>query len=219
MSVLLAISRTFLRLNNCFCRRETRPPDSARYISKLETPTLALEVAFFGGAEKAGSANPEETQVVARCLKKANCYVPKSPWIETWTKSFGDLTMPSGAWNGIKLVEIHGNRAFLGISNHLMEIDIESGRPKWSVVTGNTPVYQVMSSQNGENLIVFNGGNIVAIDFTGNEIWRSELPSEDDFFANPPYFDEGTLKSASWKGFTCSIDQRTGKILEREFTK
>lgn len=212
-----------------FRREETRQAAPARYISKMESSTLALEVAFYGGAEKAGSVNPKDTQVVARCLRKANIYLPKSPWIEAWTQNFGNVVMPSGAWNGIKLVEILATRAFLGISNHLIEVDIELGHPKWSVVTGNTPVYQVMSSQSGEHLIVFNGyygfhdshgfGNIAAFDLNGKEIWRAELPSEDDIFANAPYFENGTLKSASWKGFTCSIDEYSGKILEREFTK
>ncbi|MEZ5308622.1 MAG: hypothetical protein R2684_15870 [Pyrinomonadaceae bacterium] len=206
-----------------------RNPEVVRYVSAFQTPLHAIEVAFNGGAPKAGCENPKETQVVARCLKRANVHWLESPWIETWTKDYGNVTMPDGAWNGIKLAAICDNQAFLGISNTLMEADLETGEPKWSVDTGSTPVYQVIPSRNEEFLIVFNGyygfkessgkGNIAAVDFSGKEIWRSELPSSDDIFANPPYFEKGILKSASWNGFTCSIDERSGKIFERKFTK
>ena len=134
-----------------FSHDKARQDEPVRYISKMESSALSLEVAFFGGAEKAGSLDPKKTKVVARCLRKANIW-RESPWIEAWTRSFGDVLMPDGAWNGVQLVDILASRGFLGISNNLIEVDIEQGHPKWSVVTGNTPIYHVMSSLDGRHL-------------------------------------------------------------------
>lgn len=201
---------------------------TARYVSRSEVSDLALEVAFYGGSE-VGGANPNRTQVVACCLKKANVHCSNSPWIELWTKEYGNLVMPDGTWNGIKLADIRTGRMFLGISNCLMEVAMETGVPKWSVQTGNTPIYHIMSAQNSELLIVFNGyygfehhrklGNIAAIDLNCHEVWRAEVPIEGDIFANAPYYDNGVLKASSWNGFDCSIDERSGKIVKKEFTK
>jgi outer membrane protein assembly factor BamB len=209
--------------------RKTNQALIARYISKTETPEISVEIAFSGGAEKSGQENPRCTHVVARCLKKANLHSPKSPWIEIWAEEYGNPIMPSGAWNGIKLVEIFAGRVFLGISNRLMEVALDTGKSKWSLETGNTPIYNIMSSEKNEFLIVFNGyygfkhkdilGNIVAINLEGKEVWRVHLPHDGDIFANAPYYDNGILKSSSWNCFTCSIDEGTGNITKKVFTK
>ena len=209
--------------------KKTNQDYTARYISKTETPEIYLEVAFSGGAERPGEKNPEKTDVVARCLRKVNKFSPNSPWVESWRQEYGNPIMPSGAWNGVKLVEISASRGFLGIGNRLMEITADSATPQWILETGNTPIYHIMRSEKKELMIVFNGyygfkhkehlGNICAVNMEGREIWRAHLPHESDIFANAPYYDNGILKSASWNGFTCAIDEETGNITEKVFTK
>jgi outer membrane protein assembly factor BamB len=152
-----------------------------------------------------------------------------SPWVESWVREFGNIEMPDGAWNGIKLAEVFRGRAFLGVGKNLSEVAIESGATLWEVQTGNTPIYSVMHSLDGDLLIVFNGyhgfahprrlGNIAAFNLRGQEVWRVQLPSDGDIFANPPQYHCGKLKSASWEGWTCTIDDQSGGVLAREFTK
>jgi len=137
--------------------------------------------------------------------------------------------MPSGAWNGIKLVEILDDRPFLAVSNRILEICPDSGKTIWQVETGNTPIYQILKSLDLKLLIVFNGyygfesreigSNIAAFNLDGTQRWRAQLPYKDDIFANLPYYEGGVLKSGSWGGYTCSIDQTNGQITNREFTK
>lgn len=201
----------------------------ARYVSKAEFPTLSLEVSFWGGAEAPGQKNPKKTHVLARCLKKSNSQWLSSPWLEVWRKEFGNPVMPDGAWNGIRLAEAVGDIPFIAISNKLLRLDLNTGETIWSIDTGNTPVYEIMASKNNDSIIVFNGyygfkddqnlGNIVALDFDGNTQWRVELPSEDDIFANAPYYEGGILKSSSWQCFNCSINEHDGSITDRIFTK
>ena len=69
--------------------RKLSQENIARYISKRESPSFAIELAFNGGAEKPGQENPIKTNVTARCLKKSNLDWPPSPWIEIWNKNYG----------------------------------------------------------------------------------------------------------------------------------
>ncbi len=50
-------------------------------------------------------------------------------------------------------------------------------------------------------------------------IWYSELPSEKDYYSNDLQFKEGSLTVSSWGGQTVEIDIKTGKILQKSFTK
>jgi outer membrane protein assembly factor BamB len=211
-----------------FCSKKTTKPDTARYVTKVEKADLWLEVAYCGGTWR-GQQTPKNTVVTVRCLRKANVHCLRSPWIELWTKQCGNPSMPSGPWNGIKLSEIHADRFFLGISNNLMEVIVDSGKVIWETKTGNTPIYHIFGVPQQDLLIVFNGyygfeheeklGNIAAYDLNGHEIWRVQTPSEGDIFANAPCYEDGVLKSASWDGFTCSIDVQNGNILDQKFTK
>jgi outer membrane protein assembly factor BamB len=201
----------------------------ARYVDRCTNGPLSIEVAFDGGAESSGNENPRKTNVVVRLLRRANEHWESSPWIERWAQSYGDPVMPSGAWNGVKLCELIGDRAFVAVGAELSEVNAENGKALWTVTTGNTPIYWIMKSRDESGLIVFNGyynfdrddqlSNIGSVTLDGIEEWRSPLPSSDDIFANRPVFDGKDLKSSSWNGFTCKIDQSTGEITDREFTK
>ncbi len=131
--------------------------------------------------------------------------------------------------NGIKLAEVFGGRAFVGVGKCLSEVAMESGATLWEVETGNTPIYSIARSLDGNLLIAFNGyygfahaqglGNISAFNLQGREVWRVPLPSDSDIFANPPQYHSDKLMSASWEGWTCTIDDQSGEIVGRKFTK
>jgi hypothetical protein len=200
-----------------------------RYVDRCTNGALSIEVAFNGGPEIAGCGNPRETNVTVRFCRRANAHVESSPWIEQWTQAYGNSLMPSGAWNGIKLCEIIGSRLFVAVGSELSEVQAESGKAIWTLSTGNTPIYWIMKSKDESALIVFNGyykfehddqlSNIASIALDGVEKWRSPLPCSDDVFANHPIFDGTVLKSSSWNGYTCVINQSTGEITDRQFTK
>ena len=59
-------------------------------------------------------------------------------------------------------------------------------------------------------------------DDQGNVLWRSDLPipNEKDCWPNPLYdLLDDTVKCVSLDGWECTIDLRTGKILDKEWGK
>jgi len=201
---------------------------ASRYVDVTVSNLVAVELSFLGGSPSPGNKNPDKTDVVMRVLSRSNPHWETSPWIEACTRHLGDLIMPSGAWNGIKITEAVGARLFCALSNHVAEIDPRTGDQMWSVETGNTPIYWMMKTPDETALIVFNGyygfarsdggGNIVSLTFTGEERWRAEVPAGDVFANHPRYF-ERQLKASTWSGLDCTLDPATGRILQKEFTK
>ena len=183
----------------------------------------------FTGADEVGKPNPDVTNVTVRCLKLTNEHVSDSPWTECWSRAYGDLEMPGGVWNGIRLIEIHKTRVFLALSNKLCEVSAATGELVWEVETGNTPIRQLMVSKKGDRILVLNGysgfsrpddlGNISAVQLDGDLAWRARSPGSDDVFANPMHYENGRLSSGSWRGYDCYIDESTGEIVEMVFTK
>lgn len=195
-----------------------------RYSDTLKNGSLLLEISF-DGSDEVGKDNPESTNVILRCLENNN---------EIWTKNFGNIPMPGGAWNGFKLITSYKNRFFVAAANRLMEVNIENGEVKWEIQTGNTPIYNVLLAEASKQIIVHNGyydfkhpqgmSNIAAYSFDGVENWRCELEGN-DAFANTPYFTKKSilhknqLRAGTWNSFDCQIDESTGKVLDRQFTR
>lgn len=50
-------------------------------------------------------------------------------------------------------------------------------------------------------------------------IWYAELPNKEDYYSNDLQVKNGNLQASSWEGATMEIDIKTGKILEKTFTK
>lgn len=70
--------------------------------------------------------------------------------------------------------------------------------------------------------------NIYSVDDFGKIVWFAELPMTGDIFTNPIQWDKdininsdnwNSFVVSSWNGFTVSIDCKTGKIKNKEFTK
>lgn len=193
--------------------------ETKRYSDSLKTGNFLLEISF-DGSNEAGKNNPESTNVILHCLDKSDN--------EIWSKSFGNIPMPDGAWNGSKFITSHNDRYFVAAANKLMEVSIEDGQLKWEIATGNTPIYNVLLSEDTKQIIVQNGyyefdhptgmSNIAAYSFDGQQNWRSELEGN-DIFCNRPYFEKGELYASTWACFNCRIDEKTGRILSRQFTK
>jgi hypothetical protein len=61
--------------------------------------------------------------------------------------------------------------------------------------------------------------NLVAFDRSGQVLWRAELPTTDpgDRYYKIPSSDP--LTAYSVRSYDCVIDRRTGRILDRTFTK
>lgn len=62
--------------------------------------------------------------------------------------------------------------------------------------------------------------NLYMIGEGGSVVWFAERAMPDDAYANPIRGTSShTVKCASWEGFDCEIDLRTGKLINAEFTK
>ena len=70
-----------------------------------------------------------------------------------------------------------------------------------------------------EEYYKFVGSNLYAIDLNLNILWRAELPSSDDIYVNDFRVKDSLISCSSWNGVACSIDQQSGKIIEKSITK
>ena len=61
--------------------------------------------------------------------------------------------------------------------------------------------------------------NVYCLDRQFELRWTAELPDPTDTYANPVTLGDGTLLCASWNGYSCTLDERTGRLLEKTFTK
>jgi putative acetyltransferase len=61
--------------------------------------------------------------------------------------------------------------------------------------------------------------NVYCLDRSLKRVWVAELPSETDAYANPVVDRGEHLECASWEGWTCDLDPRTGRIIRKMFTK
>jgi outer membrane protein assembly factor BamB len=201
---------------------------TARYVDQTNSRLVSAELSFTGALPTLGNKNPQNTNVVLRILTRVNPHWDASPWVELWTQPEGYLIMPSGAWNGIKLTEVIGERVFFALSNRVVQLDSKTGDQVWSFETGNTPIYWIVKAPDEASMIVFNGyfgferndrrGNIASLTLHGAERWRAEVPTG-DVYANPPRFKDGKLTAGTWQGFNCTLDPETGIIIEKLFTK
>ena len=201
---------------------------TTRYISKSESDSWSFELSFTGGTE-AGEGNPPDTDVRIRLLSKVNTMYFDSPWQIEWERILGDHAMPTGAWNGFHLVEVVNNLIFYATSNHVTCLSPKTGEELWAVCTGNTSVYDLLVSKNGDSLIVYNSyygfkstegkGNIVKLSLDGKTLWRAELPSEKDMYANPPRYRNSMLLASTWECFSCVLSEESGCVLDKTFTK
>jgi outer membrane protein assembly factor BamB len=203
-----------------------------RFISSCRSDDCILEVLFNGGSWSLGGekrANPDSTDVTVRYLRRPNPNYNNDMWVEFWSKKFGDLSMPGGAWNGVRLAEIFDGRLFVAVSNRLIELDSESGDVVWEKVTGNTPIYYLLKSEKHDHIVVQNGyyqfsdpnglSNLAAYTIDGKEVWRCECRATGDFFCNPQRYQNNALTVSTWNCFRCEIDEATGSITKTSFTK
>ncbi len=62
--------------------------------------------------------------------------------------------------------------------------------------------------------------NLYMVDSASQPIWFAERATADDAYANPiRRVGDDKIKCASWNGFDCEIDLRTGKLIKAPFTK
>jgi hypothetical protein len=61
--------------------------------------------------------------------------------------------------------------------------------------------------------------NLVAFDRSGQVLWTAELPTKDAGDCYYKIISSDPLIAYSFRSYDCLIDRRTGRILERTFTK
>ena len=72
---------------------------------------------------------------------------------------------------------------------------------------------------------LYDASNLVGINYSGDEVWRAELPSGYGVKANPSHVryikitNIDPLTAYNGSGFSCKIDPLSGKIIESVFTK
>jgi outer membrane protein assembly factor BamB len=204
-----------------------------RYQCSIRDAHNQIELSFNGGFwdpnNSSAAHNPAETKVVLHCSRLEMNFLGLHRLRNIWTREFGNPVMKEGNWHGVSLITLRDQRIFAGISSAVFEIDLSDGATIWETETANTTVDDVMLSQDGESLIVYNSyyqfsaleglGNIAALDREGCVKWRVELPYPNDVFCNPPRYIDGTLTAYTWNGHVCSIDDAFGKIIRSHWTK
>lgn len=62
--------------------------------------------------------------------------------------------------------------------------------------------------------------NLYMVDAQGNVLWFAERAVDDDAYANRiRKSSDATVKCASWNGFDCEIDLKTGALVHASFAK
>ena len=61
--------------------------------------------------------------------------------------------------------------------------------------------------------------NLYLIDYALNVLWRAELPTPTDAYANPVLDHGNRLECGSWECWWCIICPETGRILSKQWTK
>ena len=117
----------------------------------------------------------------------------------------------------IPSVSYSENNLFIGS----MQIELET------VIKQVIPLYEiifVLFDPLADNFH-FVVSNLIGIDYSGNEVWRAELPSGYGIKPNPSRYsyikitNVDPLESYTSSGFNCQIDQSNGQIVESVFTK
>lgn len=198
-------------------------PAFKSYTSTCNDGFLKVELSFTGSAV-VGVANPEKTNVRLTIVKKRRIPLLRNKTVI----SYGNLLMPDGAWHGNHLIEFIEDYIILGISTDLIFMNRYNFQIIKRITTGNTPIFQLLRSEREKNIIVQSGyygferpdslGNISAYDVYGRERWRVECPTPSDIYTRP-YYNGGTLTAYSWSSHICEIDEGTGRITSKRFTK
>ena len=91
---------------------------------------------------------------------------------------------------------------------------------------GEYPVYDARLRE--EILLVlyrpesYQGGqfrNLVAFDLSGKELWKAELPTNASMDSYYQLVSEKPIIADSYCSYRCTIDEETGRILQKEFYK
>jgi hypothetical protein len=76
-----------------------------KYIDKTDTKFQSLEVSFFGmDKTEIGKEISKTSNLSVRLIERRNKISAFDiPYLESWTKCYSDILVPTGVWNGIKL--------------------------------------------------------------------------------------------------------------------
>lgn len=201
-----------------------------KYIDKTDTKFQSLEVSFLGMDEtEIGKEISKTSNLSVRLIERRNKISAFDiPYLESWTKSYSDILVPTGVWNGIKLGQITDNKIFIALGTHISELDKRNGEIIWTKSYANTSINFIkLTSKNDAIYILYSyykfksnkiNNNLIKIDLSGNVIWSALTKDKDDSFTSFNYGDDG-LKAFTWNCWALKLNEETGEIIDAHWTK
>jgi outer membrane protein assembly factor BamB len=201
-----------------------------KYIDKTDSKFKSLEVSFLGMDEtEIGKEVPKTSNVSVRLLESQNEISGVDiPYLESWTKSYSNILVPTGVWNGMKLGQITDSKIFVALGTYISELDKKNGEIIWTKSYAETSINFIkLASKNDAIYILYSDykftsnkikSNLIKIDLNGNVIWSALTKDKDDSFTSFNCGDDG-LKAFTWNCWALKLNEETGEIIDAQWTK
>ncbi|MDQ2721540.1 MAG: hypothetical protein M3Z26_17520 [Bacteroidota bacterium] len=200
-----------------------------KYIDKTNLELKSLEVSFLGLDEKNNKEEiPETTDVTIRFLERRHNYSQDIPYKESWSKTYPNILVPTGVWNGMKLGQLSDTKIFVALGTHICELNTMNGEVNWSKNYADNSIHFIKLTTNNDAMYIlysyykFNGhdikSNLIKIDLTGKVIWSAKTKERDDSFTSFNYGDNG-LSAFTWNCWALKLNEQSGEIVDAKWTK
>lgn len=200
------------------------------YVDKTNLALKSLEVSFLGmeWADN-GKEVSKTTDLTVKLLERTYLNVGgQVPYEESWKKTFPDVLVPRGVWNGMKLGQLTNNKIFVALGTHICELNTLNGEVIWSKSYANTSIHFIKLTTKGDGLYVlysyykFKGlhitSNLIKIDLSGKLIWSAKTKEKDDIFTSFSYELNG-LSAFTWNCWRLNLNEDSGEITRANWTK
>lgn len=199
-----------------------------RYFDITHRGKYTLEVSY-NGVEENWKNKDEiiDSNFKVRLLKKCSDNREDAPYIELWNINFGNISVPSGAWNGYKLGQIGKDFVIICLGDSIVRINKIDGNIIWKKTFGNTIITTINMPDEEEGIYIlydyykFNSNlfksNFRKIDKHGEIIWSFNLSGYDDIVTNF-FFKDNKLKVNS-HCLHMIINESNGQVIEKYETR
>ncbi|MCB1583881.1 MAG: hypothetical protein KDI92_12520 [Xanthomonadales bacterium] len=185
--------------------------------------SYTVELSFNAGVEL-GKGNPSKTEVLISCFNNDE---KRKKLI--WAKEIGNVPMPTASWHGLSIIVIHNNNVIVGYSNEISCYRLFNGSLIWNLKFKTGVVKELFLSKENDSLYTYTAiqslkankriSNISKLDLGGQLLWEAEKPGREITYTGPPKYYEGELMAHSSDSHSCFINQKTGKIEKKFFSK
>lgn len=144
------------------------------------------------------------------------------------TVALGDVSVPTAPWFDKRLLAFVGDRLVVGVANGLLWIDPATARVMKSIVTGNTPVMEILVDYDRRHILVVNegygfvddqgGSNLAAVDLEGSLVWRASIAVEHQGYSQIDAVHGAVIEMQTWRG-RCLLDADNGHVTDCWETK